>query len=145
MNLPDKDFVSRYVMACEDAWDYQICLHYVLGSHHVPVLPCHLSGKRMCVESMSLVLTPDSHAFNVFSLNLCVCVKRACVPECFCIGQLCAIAISGFLTRLACPASARTSAQLAGFSLFSKNVSFCRKTCFLQVDHKVQPWQSIRS
>ena len=34
---------------------------------------------------------------------ICVCVKRAYVPECFCIGQLCAIAISGFITRLACP------------------------------------------
>ena len=119
MNLPEKDFDSRYVMACEDAWDYQICLHCVLGSHHVPDFPCHLSGKRMCVESMSLVLTPDSHAFNVF-ISICVCVSR----EHMCLsasafGQLCAIAISGFLSRLACPASARTSAQLAGFSVLA--------------------------
>ena len=41
------------------------------------------------------------------------------MPECFCIGQLCAIAFSGFITRLACPASPRTSAQLAGFSLLA--------------------------
>ena len=116
-NLPEKGFDFRYVMACEDAWDYQICLHCVLGSHHVPDFPCHLSGKRMCVESMSLVITADSHAFNVFHVN--VCVKRAYVPECFCIGQSCAIATSGFLSRLACPASARTSAQLAGFSVLA--------------------------
>ena len=75
----------------------------------------------MCVESMSLVLTPDSRAFNVFHFNVCVCVcvKRAYVPECFCIGQLCAIAILGLITRLTCPASARTGTQLAGFSLLA--------------------------
>ena len=45
----------------------------------------------MCGESLSLVINPDSHAFNGFHFS--VCVKRAYVPECFCIGQLCAIAI----------------------------------------------------
>ena len=118
MNLPETDFDSRYVMVCEDAWDYQMCLYCVLESHHVPDFPCHLSGKRMCVESMSLVITPDTHAFNVF-ISICVCVKRAYVPVCFCIGQPCAIAISGLSSRLACPATARTSAQLACFSVLA--------------------------
>ena len=115
MDLPEKDFDSRYVVACKDAWDYQICLHCVLGSHHVP----DLSGKRMCVESMSLVITPDSHAFNVF-ISKCVCVSRehTCLSA-SAFGQRCAIAISGVSSRLACPASARTSAQLAGFSVLA--------------------------
>ena len=34
--LADRDFDSRYVMACEDAWDYQTYSDCVLGSHHVP-------------------------------------------------------------------------------------------------------------
>ena len=45
-------------------------VYTVYLDHHVPDFPCHLSGKRMCVESMSLVLTPDSHAFNVFHFRL---------------------------------------------------------------------------
>ena len=70
----------------------------------------------MCVESMGLVLTPDSHAFNVFHYN--VCVKRAFVPECLCIWPV----LSHCHFRLpikTCPALARTSAQLAGFSVLA--------------------------
>ena len=41
-NLPENDFGSRCVMACEDAWDFQISEECVLGSHHVPDFHCRL-------------------------------------------------------------------------------------------------------
>ena len=119
MNLPDKDFYSRYVAACEDVWDYQICLRCVLGSHHVPGFPLSSEWKANVCRIHESCFKLQTRMRLMFFISKCVCVKRAYVPECFCIGQLCAIAISGFLTRLACPASARTSAQLAGFSLLA--------------------------
>ena len=51
MNLPDKDFVSRYVMACEDAWDSQTQAECVLGQHHVPDFHCQLRVEaNVCCE-----------------------------------------------------------------------------------------------
>ena len=44
-----EDFGSRFVMACEDAWDDQAIAEGVCASHHVPDFHCHLSGKRTCV------------------------------------------------------------------------------------------------
>ena len=73
MNLPDKDFDSRYVMACEDAWDYQTSLGLCTWFTSCSRLSLTSEWKaNVCVESMSLVLNPDSHAFNGFHFNVCV-------------------------------------------------------------------------
>ena len=95
MNLPDKDFDSRYVMACEDAWDYQICLHCVLGSRHVPDFPCHLSGKRVCVESMSLQLQTRMHLM-VFHFRACVSREHMCLSA----SALASVVLSPFQASL---------------------------------------------
>ena len=76
VNLPDKDFDSRSVMACEDAWDSQICSDCVLALQHVPDFHCQLNMEaNVCGEPLSLVLNPDSHAFDVF-ISFCVCVSQ---------------------------------------------------------------------
>ena len=48
--------------------------------HHVPDFHLTFEWKaNVCVESMSLVLTPDSHALNGFHFIVCVSREHMCL------------------------------------------------------------------
>ena len=54
----------------------------------------------------------------MFFISMCVSGEHMCLSA-SALASFVLSPISGFLTRLACPASARTCAQLAGFSLLA--------------------------